>query len=274
MILTAVDDNFLTEAVLLIKSCARHVPEEPFYLFLVNSTRERIAALRSCHPRLIVEHVLWPYDPERWRGLMCCARSVPIRHVLETYREPTLYLDSDILVMGPLDDLFGRLKSFDLLVKYRPEVDVLGAGGTRKAGKFNSGVIAVRPSEPGLQFAGEYDRRLREWIEAGKPLCHFDEERGVSTCVDQEFLYVIYEEFGDRLKFQPLPDRFNDATFQSDSVIWHGKGSARRHPEYVLAKLSYGNRLQHYGVRVVGFVFRILRRVVRFVKSRRRPREV
>jgi len=37
MILTAVDDNFLPEAVSLIKSCAHHAPEQRFYLFVVNS---------------------------------------------------------------------------------------------------------------------------------------------------------------------------------------------------------------------------------------------
>ncbi len=71
MIVTAVDDKFLSEASYLIRSCARHEPAQRFYLFLVNSSEDRVEDLRTCHPNLIVEHVQWPYDAEKWRGLMC-----------------------------------------------------------------------------------------------------------------------------------------------------------------------------------------------------------
>jgi lipopolysaccharide biosynthesis glycosyltransferase len=251
MILTAVDDNFLCEAIFLIKSCARHAPEQRFYLFLVNSSEQRVAELRACHPNIIIEHVQWPYDAKRWRGLMCCARSIPILNVLETYKEPVLCLDSDTLIMARLDGLFGELKTFDLLVRYHPESEVQGAGGTKNAAKFNSGVIAIRPSDVGIQFAREYDRRIREWINSGKEICKTDESYKINTCIDQEFLYVIYKEFEGRIKFKPLPDKFNDAKFKPDSVIWHGKGTARKKPHYVRAKLAYGNRLSYYAYSVV-----------------------
>ena len=60
MFVTAADDRFLTEATPLIKSCARHAPNQRFYLFLVNSRESRIVELRHTHPNLIVEHVDWP----------------------------------------------------------------------------------------------------------------------------------------------------------------------------------------------------------------------
>jgi hypothetical protein len=255
MILTAVDDDFLPEALSLIKSCVRHAPGQRFYLFLVNSTEDRISEVRGSHPNLIVEHVQWPYDAERWRGLMCSARSGPILHVLEEYKEPTLYLDSDMLVMGPLDELFGELETYDLLVQYRPEGDVLGAGGTRKAGRFNSGVIAVRPSDEGIEFARQYDRRIREWIDTGKPLCRYDEDCGIETCIDQEFLYLVYEEFKERLRFAPLAIKFNDSGLRPGSVIWHGKGVARKRLPYVLGKLSYENLLIYWIFSLVRFPF-------------------
>lgn len=241
MILTAVDDNFLSEAAYLIKSCARHAPEQSFYLFLVNSSEERITEVHKLHPNLIVEHVQWTYDHERWRGLMCSARSIPIIHVLETYKEPTLYLDSDILVMAPLDELFAELQTCDLLIKYQPEIEQLGPAGTLNSAKFNSGVIAIRPTEVTLQFTREYDRLLREWIDAGKPIYQWREEHKVNTYIDQEFLYMVYDELKEQLKFKPLPDKFNDARFKPDSVIWHGKGVARKRLPYVLGKLSYDN---------------------------------
>ncbi len=255
MILTAVDDNFLPEAVSLIKSCASRAPRHRFYLFLVNSTEERIVRVRRFHPNLIVEHVQWPYDAQRWRGLMCSARAAPILYVLETYKEPALYLDSDMLVMGSIDGLFAELESYDLMVQYRPEADVLGAGGTRKAGRFNSGVIALRPSDVSIEFARRYDRRIREWIDTGKPLCRYDEDCGIETCIDQEFLYLVYEQFRERLRFAPLPDKFNDSRFRPDSIIWHGKGVSRKRLPYVLAKLSYDNLFVYYVFLLIRFPF-------------------
>ena len=262
MILTAVDDNFLSEASFLIKSCARYAPQQRFYLFLVNSCEERIAKLRTCHPNLVVEHVQWPYDVERWRGLMCSARSIPMIHVLETYKEPTIYLDSDTLVMAPLDELFAELRTNDLLIKYRPELEQLGPAGTLNSAKFNSGVIAVRPADVTLQFMREYDRLLREWIDAGKPIYQWRQEHKVNTYIDQEFLYLVYEQFKDRLKFKPLPDKFNDSGFRPSSVIWHGKGTARKNPDYVKAKLSYDNRFSYYSFCLYRYLYDFVRPIL------------
>ena len=255
MILTAVDDDFLPEALSLIKSCAKHAPRQRFYLFLVNSTEDRIAEVRGYHPNLIVEHVQWPYDDQRWRGLMCSARSIPIIHVLETYKEPTIYLDSDTLVMGPLDELFGELETCDLLIKYRPGIEQLGPAGTLNSAKFNSGVIAIRPTEVTLKFIREYDRLLREWIDAGKPIYQWREEHKVNTYIDQEFLYMVYDELKEQLKFKPLHDKFNDSRFRPGSVIWHGKGVARKRLPYVLAKLSYDNLFFYYIFSLLRFPF-------------------
>lgn len=239
MLLTAVDDRFLDEASYLIRSCARHMPEQRFYLFLVNSTETRVAPLKAIHPNLMVEHVSWEFDAERWRGLMCSARSIPISHVLETYQEPTIYLDSDTMLRTSLDGLFQELEAHDVLIKYRPQLEQIGPVGTPHAAKFNSGVIAIRPSEAGLAFMREYHTNMRAWIEAGKPILEWREEYGVHVYIDQEFLFLAYDKLKDQMKFKALPEIYNDAGFHSNSVIWHGKGSARTHPEYTLAKLSY-----------------------------------
>ncbi len=165
---------------------------------------------------------------------------------METYKEPTIYLDSDIIVMAPLDELFDQLQTNDLLIRYRPEIEQLGPAGTMNSAKFNSGVIAIRPTEATLQFIREYDRLLREWIDAGKPIYQWRQEHNVNTYIDQEFLYLVYEQLREQLKFKPLPDKFNDARFKPASVIWHGKGVARKRLPYVMAKMSLDNRFMYY----------------------------
>ncbi len=238
MFLTAVDDKYLDEAQYLIKSCARHAPDVRFHLFLVNSSEDRVANLRRIHPKLDVQHVSWPRDAARWRGIMCCARSIPIAELTATSHEPVIYLDSDIILRKSPVGLFKELEQHDLLIRLRPNMTQIGPVGTPHAAKFNSGVIAIRPNPSTIAFAEEYNNTMRAWIDAGKPIIEWREEDKTDAYIDQEFLYLAYEKFKDRLKFKPLPDEYNDAKFHPESTIWHGKGRARRHPAYRVAKMN------------------------------------
>jgi len=242
MFLTAVDDKYLDEAQYLIKSCARHAPKIRFHLFLVNSSNERVAPLRQIHPNLEVRHVTWERDASRWRGIMCCARSIPIAELIATSTEPVIYLDSDIIMRKSPAGLLKELDQHDLLIRLRPNMTQLGPVGTPHAAKFNSGVIAIRPNPTTIAFAEEYNNTMRAWIEAGKPIIEWREEDKTDAYIDQEFLYLAYEKFKDRLSFKPLPDEYNDAKFHAASTLWHGKGRARRHPAYRVAKMELDSR--------------------------------
>lgn len=270
MLVTACDENYLSEARTLMRSCARHEPDQRFYLFLVNGGSIPDGAIKKWHPRTIVERVTWPHDNERWRGIMCAARSVPVVTVLETYREPTIYLDSDTLLRRPLTEAFRSLESCDLMVKFRPDLDHIGAAGTPHASKFNSGVIAIRPSEAGIHFAREYDRLLRAFFATGRPVEIYRRDLGLRFIVDQELLYVCYLRLRDRLVFLPLPDKFNDARFHASSVIWHGKGSARKHPQYLLEKLRQSSPLLFHLGGALGLAMNQLRLARKGLRARKR----
>lgn len=242
MFLTAVDDKYLDEAQYLIKSCARYAPDIRFHLFLVNSNDERVAPLRKIHPNLDVRHVMWKPDVARWRGIMCCARSIPISELTATSTEPVIYLDSDIILRRSPSGLLKELDKHDLLIRLRPNMTQVGPVGTPHAAKFNSGVIAIRPNPTTIAFAEEYNMTMRAWIDADKPIIEWREEDKTDAYIDQEFLYLAYEKFKDQLEFKPLPDEYNDAKFHANSTMWHGKGRARRHPAYRVAKLELDSR--------------------------------
>lgn len=246
MLLAACDDRYLSEAEFLIKSCARHEPGQRFYLYLVSTNPELESAIQTWHPNIIINRVAWPYEVEPRPGLMNCLRSIALQKALEAYQEPTLYLDSDILLRGKLAALFETLDTCDLMVKFRPELKHLGVAGTFYASIFNSGVIAIRPSPSGKRFVQEYNSILNEFISSGKPIVVYREEHRINVYADQELLYVAYSRLQDQLQFKPLPDEFNDAKFDPSSIIWHGKGTARKSPRYVREKLRYRNRILMY----------------------------
>ena len=242
MLLTACDDGYLSEAEVLIKSCAKYEPAQRFYLFLVSSDLALESLVKAWHPNIIIDRVARPYSRGLRSGMLFCVRSIALRKALEIYREPTVYLDSDTLLRGELRDVFKDLETFDLMVKYRPHLKHFGVAGTPYGSTFNSGVIAVRPSAAGIRFARGYDRRLQGLVASERPLTRYQEDIKIKFVVDQELLYVTYLDFRDELLFKALPDRFNDARFGSDSIVWHGKGTARTDPRYVLEKLRYSNR--------------------------------
>ena len=267
MILTACDGNYLREASTLIKSCARHEPARQLYLYLVNDecTPERV--FQHWHPNIIVERVIWNTEPSRWRGLMSSMRSIVLEHALTNYQEPVLYLDADMLVRGSLVQLWSILDECDLLVKHRPEIAHLGVAGTTFASRFNAGAIGVRPTKAGLKFVRLYNSLLREHIQSDLPIVEYRPQYQVDVYADQELLYVAYHKLQNELVFQALPDKYNDAKFAVDSRIWHGKGTARKHPLYKVENMRYVHPLLYYPGAVLNIGIQTIRSVRRLMRS-------
>ncbi|MCA9982354.1 MAG: hypothetical protein KDD89_16025, partial [Anaerolineales bacterium] len=80
MIVTACDSRYLGEARYLLRSCARHAPDQRLYLFLVNDQTPD-SVIWGWNKNTLIERVTWDYEPARWRALMCCARSIPVASV-------------------------------------------------------------------------------------------------------------------------------------------------------------------------------------------------
>jgi hypothetical protein len=151
-----------------------------------------------------------------------------------------------MLLRDSLVEVFDLLKAADLTVKYRPDLNHVGAAGTDYASKFNSGIIGIGASDAGLEFARHYARLISDFRASGSPIAIYRPEYRINMVIDQELLYVAYQDLASMLKFVPLPDRFNDARFDKDSLVWHGKGTARKHPLYVVERARYQNDMLYY----------------------------
>lgn len=254
MLLTAsaYDKYFFDETQYLIKSCAKFEPNQKFYLFLINAAKSVDKEIKKWHPNIIIEHAEFKYDPKKWRGLMCSARTIPLEKALTTYKEPIVYLDSDIILRGSLTALFDQLKVYDLIVRSRPNLKTKGAAGTEHAGKFNSGVIAISPSDMGLNFIKEYNKRVRNHIKSRKPIDFID--NGIYTAIDQEYLYLVYLDMKSDLRFRHLDIKFNDPYFNDESPVWHGKGVARTALKYKREKSRYESKLKFIKYSIQCFV--------------------
>lgn len=243
MLVTIVDQNFLGEAETCIRSCARYNPEERFYLYLVNADSQLDRKIAKWHSNILIEHCTVPYKKKDWAGIICGLRCIPILKALEEFNQPTIYLDSDVLLRGSVRPVLNDLQRHDLMVKLRPQLEVVGPMGTPHAAKFNAGIIGFGNSQVAIDFAREFHRRLTAWYDSGKPFHMFQDTHQVITGVDQELLYVLYEEWKERIRFKDLGNKYNDSSFDANSVIWHGKGKARNRRVYRLEQLYYKNRL-------------------------------
>lgn len=261
MILTTADETYIPKAKTLIQSCARHAPDQLFYLYLINVDKTRDREIYAWHPNIVIEHVDWDYKPHRWRGLLCSARSIPLFRSLQNYKENVVYLDADTIVRHSPVDLFAILDDHHLTVKYRPRLNHLGPTGTLYASKFNSGVIGIQYSELGVAFAKRYNEILWNFNNSGRKL-HVDLiNEKIVTYPDQELLFVAYLEFQNKIKFMALPEGYNDSKFLPKSTIWHGKGTAYNHPIFRIERNRYNGRFRYFTFGGLNFVLQIARMI-------------
>lgn len=108
--------------------------------------------------------------------------------LLESHPGPLLFLDSDCLILQPLDELLAMLDHCDLTVKYRP--------GNCFSGLFNAAVLLVRKTTA-TQLV------VRTWAERGRDYAHLHRfsEQGAFA---EGMLWAQRE-----LRYLPLPERFH-----------------------------------------------------------------
>src|SRR5262245_39981226 len=190
---TIIAKNYLAFARTLAQSFRRFHPDYKVYVLIVDDFETYITS-DECFEILKLTDLKIPklqslcfkYDVKE----LCTA--VKARLLEYLLREKSvarlMYLDPDILVTAPLDQLFEKLGEFDLVLTPHLDTDypddgfIPDDGHILRAGQFNLGFIAVNSSENALNFLNWWKPKLSE-------NCAVDLLRGYF--VDQKFIDFV-----------------------------------------------------------------------------------
>lgn len=191
---TIIAKNYVAFARTLARSFQSFHPGHKFYALVVDDFEGHIDPARECFEIIRLSELNIPnlpgfcfkYDVKE----LCTAAKA---HLLDyLLREKSvgklLYLDPDILVAGPLDALYERLDTSDIVLTPHldadyPEDDLLPDDGhILRAGQFNLGFIGVNASKNAESFLGWWKPKLYK-------KCVVDVVKGYF--VDQKFIDFV-----------------------------------------------------------------------------------
>jgi hypothetical protein len=234
---TIVAKNYLPFARVMVESLHRYHPDLPVTVLLSDRIEDCFDPGKERF-RLMTPDALSLKHPERLcfrygrKELAVALKPVLIHHLLERDRTPVVFLDPDLWVLGPLDDLLGLVESSPLLLTPHLAVPAQGAGaGERErrilqSGIFNGGVLGVSDCPQSQQFLDWWRSRLEEH-------CRYAPEEGI--CYDQRWLdfapsfvpgLTILRDGRYNVAYWNLPERMGGST-----RLFHASGFDPRHPE-------------------------------------------
>lgn len=222
------------------------MPELPFCLVLINGSGAHDDVIRGWHPKLILKHLSFDIRPEHLRGYQFCYMTLPLHDLLCEFDEPLVYVDADTIVRGRLNPVFDLLNQYDLVVRYMGGTDLPGPTTPHDGARVNNGLMGLANNARTRAYAAELRRRVVSFLEGGGDPMRITAPDGIVTGLDQELIWVIYQEMSDRMTFFPLDPSFNDSQFMDSSTLWHAKSKTRRNVRYRRAVADHlGERLRH-----------------------------
>ncbi len=179
--------NYLPFVRVLARSFAAHNPGTPFRVLLVGGETEEDAAERE---GLAVTRLRDLAAPglrgmlRRYGRRQLCAALKPalLRHLLESHREPVVFLDADILVTASLEPLFAEVARHALCLTphIRRVPSAAHQEGLEKtllrAGIYNAGFVGVSDREETRTFLVWWEERLRRHcLDDPRQALHYDQ---------------------------------------------------------------------------------------------------
>lgn len=199
VVYVAVGDRYLSEAAASIASVRRHLPEARCIVYTDRARFVEGADEVRVEP---------PAEAEEDPFLYCirCLRKVP--------EERFLFLDTDTLVVEPIDDLFPLLERFDfaaahapirLLSYMAPEQARYLAGIPESFPEFNSGVMLIRRSAEMARMFARWEERFREQHRADPhPWTHDQPALREAVYRSRLAITVLPPEYNFRLPFPTM----------------------------------------------------------------------
>ncbi len=226
----------LNETRWAISSLAAYEPDTPVRLVLFDSTGRYDAQIMGWHPNLTISHFKpsVPIDRDK-PGYFFSYKALVFEEALQSTDQDIIFLDGDIIVRDRLMPIFDAMGTADMAIRYRPSIDLVGPMGSVGAARFNAGVIALRNSPRTKAYMSKVRALIIEHLNADGAA---QSSGAAITGIDQEALWIAFEDMGDEIALYPLPDRYNDSYFWPDAALWHAKGTARQHPIYLAAAKS------------------------------------
>ena len=203
VIITCVSDNpkYLKQVYGLLKSVAKHSPEQFVDLYLLNCSKD-VDAIYSFSPKISIFHV----DVVNTGNMRCFAasyRSVLVLDSLKKYECPVAWFDSDIIVRKDLSVFWEGFEPNTFKVSLRKS--------DRKYDLY-SGLFGVGYSDATLDFIKDYKHRL------------YGGNRWKNWGSDQTQLYKSYLNHKKIIIFVDIPKQIHDVGCRlDDSCMWHPK---------------------------------------------------
>lgn len=166
---------YADRALVLAHSLRRHHPDWVIWLCLVDRPPEGFAmdALTTAFDHVVPAEALPIADVRGWLfghdvvEACTAVKGTMLRHMLDHGAERVLYLDPDIAVFAPLDELARQLDEADILLTPHllvPETSAAGVLdneiGALKHGIYNLGFVGVSGRDEGHRFAAWWAARL------------------------------------------------------------------------------------------------------------------
>lgn len=192
-IVTIVSNNYLHFARTLMQSVARHHPDADRYCVIVDRDRSHAAALTAEFKPLWLDQLNLPDGDDFFfqynvLELNTAVKPWALEHLVRCGYQNVLYIDPDIELYRPLDEVFGPLATgADLVLTphlLAPMTDTLTPGelDIRRSGTYNLGFCALRGGANMLAMLNWWQGKLRRE-------CVIAVERGIF--VDQSWMDLV-----------------------------------------------------------------------------------
>ena len=205
----------------LLVSLDRFHGEIKLFLVCVNMSREEISSLELLHNnmKVIIEERFFekkystmprsagPKDHGHEEGYCTSCRSWFMRDIMECTGLSVFYLDADVFLKEPIDELFPMLLNVDCAVRAKK----LGP----EQFECNAGMVWFKNTEDNLEL-------VKEWVNKTLSLS------GTSWRSNQWALNYLIRENWEKIKYLNFPDKFNGMEGNPKTVIVHRKGIGRR----------------------------------------------